>query len=308
MKTNSKQRVEINLDELHSLREGVRNAYETRNPQKKLRTPNNKDSPYYDLLKTDMGKVVTDPPSESTMNDFFNDDRKVNFQIQKLESIKRYIVSANLFSSRSNLFSNEQNNIELKSGIENKLLQCYQKKAEVVIKNLDEYELIHLSLNENEIGLLEKLQPLQDCMPNIHWDYIKHRLTVNKNIIRGLKIITPIEEIIIGFYILYPVNRQCVELMDSGKILKSDQFELKHITDCFDIARGIYISIVYGLDYYSRAVILMKLFEELRNILKENENIKKLYTRPVSVDGLRNAVKNNFQKMDNSEIYFLNFN
>ena len=112
------------------------------------------------------------------------------------------------------------------------------------------------------------------------------------------------ERNIVGFYIIYPITKQCKDLLDSGTIQKSDQFELNYICKNFETARAIYISLVYAVFPLSKAILILEIKDQLKNILRKYPNIERIYTRPITDDGLRNAHRNLFQKISVSDIYF----
>lgn len=301
MAPRPKQRRALNsLDDLEALRTQVIQMYESRNKGKKFIISTDKDSPHYKWLQDDIKKVVGNTLSPSALEDFFNNDLKLSFYVSTLDIFEKYIAS---IQPSPDTFGFSQQRQALHDSIENKLLKHYQQKAALVIASLDNFETIHEPLTIADIEILEQLRPLYECLSDIHWTDIKNRTKKNANIIQGLKIKTPFENIIVGFYILYPLTRYCKERIDSGEIRKSDEFAITDIAPDFNTAKGLYISIVYGIDFYSRAIIIMKIMEELQQIIRTYPDISRFYTRPVSEDGLRNALKHNFIKMQNSGLY-----
>lgn len=303
MAPNPKQNKVLTFEELQSLRRKVIETYEVRTGIRKFEPPKYKQSPEYELLRDDIDKVKEkgEVPSTGFLCSFFNNDTKLTFQFSTLNYLNLYISS--MRPSLPIMDGDRRKTLE--NNIENKLLKCYQEMAAIAISRLDDFELSHETLTHTDIEVLEKLRPLYECLSDIRWADIKNRMIKNKYIVRGLKVKTPFENFIVGFYIVYPITKGCKGGIDFGDIKKSDQFNLNHIAINYDEASAVYISLVYALDLYSRAILLLKLLDELNGIIKEYPNITHFYTRPVSHDGLRNTLKHGFTKMDESNIFKL---
>lgn len=304
MKQLRKHIIELTENGRTLLREKIKQAYKTRNPNAHLETTGYRGSLYYELLRADMQMVVKDMtiPSDSTLKEFFTNEEKFTITTYTHEVFDRYCASCVPETTIMHAGSS-QHKSELRLGIENKLLTYYKEKVTLAIMNIDELDVSHEALTFDDVCLLEKLQPLNDCILDIKWTYIKDRLAINQNIVQGLKIVTPLERLIAGFYIIYPLTPECVELIEKGELIKSDKFTSSHITSDFSKARGLYISIVYAHDRFSRAILLMTLLQHLNRTVTNHPNIKTLYTRPVTDDGMRNALKNNFCKMEKTGIH-----
>lgn len=188
----------------------------------------------------------------------------------------------------------------LSDEIENRLLQYYQRGVNLTINYADDFDMSLESFNKHDLEILKKLKPLKESLGEIHWDIIETRLTVNPDIVRGLKIVSPIDNHILGFFIMYPITKNCASKIERGEILKSDDFSLADICKSFKQCHAIYISLVYAIDLWPKAFVLFKLKEELRLIITKFPNIKTLYVRPVSDDGLRNINRQKFVQMKNS--------
>lgn len=298
METNPNQRKSISFDKRATLRKEVRVAYEKRN-RETLLTPNNKENTFYQSLQDDIKKIADIVISTATLNEFFNKDSKDSYRIETINALEKYVQSA---SNKPLLHDNIKN--DLRENIQNRMLKYYREKINLMLDNFDDLDLELGACSVADIEFLEQLKPLHESLGEIHWDLIKERLAVNTNLVQGLKIITPMERNIVGFFIIYPLTRQCKDLLDSGAIMKSDQFELTHICENFETARAIYISLVYAIFPLSKAILILEIKEQLKNILRKYPNIERIFTRPITDDGLRNAHRNLFQKINVSDIYF----
>lgn len=231
------------------------------------------------------------------------------FGLSYEQTVKEKLLANNINNFRilkSERISQE-NEALLSDKIENKLLSYHQKKIDLAINYLEDYDIAIESFDKNDLEVLKKLQPLRDSLGEIHWDIIENRFFVNPNIVRGLKIISPIDKFILGFFIMYPITKSCKDKIEKGEIQKSDDFSLVDICTNFKIAHAIYISLVFAIDRLSKAFILLKLREELRELIEKYPNIKTIYVRPVTEDGLRNVERQKFIKLKASEsLYYQN--
>ena len=91
--------------------------------------------------------------------------------------------------------------------IENKLLVYHQKKIDFVINQSVYFDVELESFDKNDLKVLKTLQPLRDSLGEIHWDIIENRFIVNPNIVRGLKLISELDNYIVGFFIMYPITK-----------------------------------------------------------------------------------------------------
>lgn len=196
--------------------------------------------------------------------------------------------------------------LTLANKIESKLLlNYYEKKVELAINSLEEFDISLSSFDKYDLQILKQIQPLRESLGEIHWDIIENRFFTNPDIVRGLKIITPIENVIVGFFILYPITKNCQSQIEKGEILKSDDFGLVDICNDFKSSSAIYISLVFAINRYSKAFLLLKLKDELLAVLSRYPNINAIYVRPATEDGLRNILKNKFTRLKNSPtIYY----
>ena len=225
-----------------------------------------------------------------------------SFNMPYEEAVNKGLISNNLSQFillKSERIATVSEHKILSDKLENKLLSSYQKIIDLTIY-LDDFDLSLVSFDKHDLDVLKRLQPLKESLGEIHWDIIENRFFVNPNIVRGLKIISPDSSYIVGFYIMYPITKNCQSKIEKGEITKSDDFSLVDICKDFKISQAIYISLVFAIDRLSKAFLLLKLKEELRSIILKYPNIKTIYVRPVTDDGLRNVERQKFFKMKNS--------
>jgi hypothetical protein len=165
-----------------------------------------------------------------------------------------------------------------------------------------------VNLSISDIHFLTHLQNLNETL-DIPWELIEERVTSKKGVFKGIKIATamPNDEVTVGFFILYPITDICEELISSGKIIGSRQFKFKDIASDFKSAASIYISHVYGIDRSSKAYTYLLLTKELQFIFAKYPNIKSLFVRPTTKDGLFNVENNHFKLLGTcKDLYHLN--
>ncbi len=192
------------------------------------------------------------------------------------------------------------------NNVEERLVDSY--------KNRIDHALLHSGgriKSEIESCIWEDIIPLNDMHLKVggvelSWEIIEHRLALSPNIFRGLKILTDDETILVGFYILYPINKSIIPLLRDGSIIRSDQIEDKHICESFKDAEAIYISTVFAFDhpYGSKANLLKRLERELTVLLLKYPQLTGLYTKPRTDDGKRIAKQNDFVKLERSPTIF----
>jgi hypothetical protein len=108
-----------------------------------------------------------------------------------------------------------------------------------------------------------------------------------------------------GYYIIYPIKRECEKLINKGLLKRGEQIELDHICKDFSRAAALYISMVFGEDRNTRGYILDRIENDLAHILTHNRRIKSVYVRPCSPDGYRLVKKFKFRQMSGSDIWYL---
>jgi hypothetical protein len=178
------------------------------------------------------------------------------------------------------------------------LLNQFMGKGKFVF----EYEYFDI----NDIENLKKLPAKEIFGHEIHWDVIERCFEKNRAIIQGIKLLTPIgDELIAGFFILYPLTKECDELIRNGTIIKSDQLIPEYICDDFKSAFSIYISYVYG-EEGSESAVLEKLKEELRILLSLHPQIIGAYVRPTTDDGRRVAKRHRFNPVEATQALLYN--
>jgi hypothetical protein len=158
MAPRPKQRRSLNsLDDLEALRTQVIQMYESRNKGKKFIISTDKDSPHYKWLQDDIKKVVGDTLSPSALEDFFNNDLKLNFHVLTLDIFEKYIAS---IQPSPDTFGFSQQRQVLHDSIENKLLKHYQQ-TESKLK----IETILNAVNiEGRLGVIENtIELLTSC-------------------------------------------------------------------------------------------------------------------------------------------------
>ena len=121
----------------------------------------------------------------------------------------------------------------------NELLEYFKKKVELA-KNCPTMEVFVTSLDKYDLKILKQIQPLKESLGEIHWDVIENRFLINPNIVRGLKISTPLEDVIVGFFIIYPITKDCQFKIENSEIQKSDEFGFIDICNNFETATAIY--------------------------------------------------------------------
>ncbi len=143
------------------------------------------------------------------------------------------------------------------------------------------------TLTVDDLGILKRHAPLKVIFGNIQWKRIEERLGHNPDLIKG--VIS--KKSVTGFFILYPLTKKCQALIETGRIKRSNDFEVGHLCKDFNSAPALYVSFVYAYKYkWSEANLFKKFREEMANILIENPKIKTVYTRPTTNDGRRLAI------------------
>ena len=107
-----------------------------------------------------------------------------------------------------------------------------------------------------------------------------------------------------GFYILYPINKECEHQIEQGFITKSRQISTEQICEETTDAAALYISMVYGVDRQVQAYLIYLLYRDIKQIVAARRRIRSLYVRPVTAAGLRAIEKHNFRRLrEDSGIY-----
>lgn len=143
-------------------------------------------------------------------------------------------------------------------------------------------------------------------LAHVNEDILTERCQINPRLIKCVKVrIEPKdEESLTGYYILYPITKQCEQLIKSGLLAGSQGLQNDHICTSFAQASALYLSVVYGKDRSTRAFLLYLLRRDITEIVTENQNIKCVYTRPCTADGARAAARNQFQAIPaNQQMY-----
>jgi hypothetical protein len=133
------------------------------------------------------------------------------------------------------------------------------------------------------------------------------RYKINTQVIKCVKVKQGIRnnEGLTGYYILYPISKECEKLISEGLLVQGRQIEPHHICEDFEQASALYLSLIYGKDKLTRAFLLYLIRRDVTEILNKNENISRVYTRPCTPDGFRIVEKNGLSKLPaNPQIYF----
>ena len=139
-----------------------------------------------------------------------------------------------------------------------------------------------------------------DRLSHIDEDFLKERHQVNEGIIRCVRKSKAGANQLCGFYIIYPINKECERLIEQGYLTGSRMIRIEHICRNFDEAAAIYISAVYGRDMSTRGFIVYLLKRDLRDILRRNKRIRSVYSRPASAEGHLLVKKFKFSKMSSN--------
>jgi hypothetical protein len=141
-------------------------------------------------------------------------------------------------------------------------------------------------------------------LSHIDEDFLMQRHQINDGIIRCVRKSKGRANQLSGFYIIYPINDECQKLIEQGYLTGSRMIRTDHICRTFEEAAAIYISAVYGRDMSTRGFIVYLLKRDLRDLLRRNDRIKSVYSRPASSEGHLLVKKFKFTKLpSNPQIY-----
>jgi hypothetical protein len=139
---------------------------------------------------------------------------------------------------------------------------------------------------------------------HVNEEVLLERHAANSQIIKLIRRNATTEGDLAGFYILYPINRDCEELIEAGRIIKSREIDTQQICVDSTDAAAIYVSMVYGANRHARAYLIHLLYEDIRQIARATRRIRSLYVRPVTTAGLRAVEKHGFRRFrEDSGIY-----
>jgi hypothetical protein len=183
----------------------------------------------------------------------------------------------------------------------------FSKNLSPVLKAKFTYEFI---TNHKVLPNIDELFTVGDCvlqnLTHITKQMFEERLTKNRKIVRCILRRGNESDNLSGFYLLYPITKECQELISNGLIVSSIDFNINHITTHFINASSIYISIVFAKDRHSKAFILYLIMHDIRKILHKNKKISSIYVRPCTDDGHRLVDKYGFKLLPLSKtIYFI---
>ncbi|HEY7912654.1 MAG TPA: hypothetical protein VIG62_12145 [Blastocatellia bacterium] len=130
----------------------------------------------------------------------------------------------------------------------------------------------------------------------------RHR--ANSQIIKLIRKRAQSSDEMAGFYILYPINRECEEFIESGVILRSRQITTDHICKDFKEAASLYLSMVYGKSRQAQGYLIYLLYRDMRRIIRANNKVKAIYVRPVTEAGFQVVERHAFKRFrEGSGIY-----
>jgi hypothetical protein len=127
--------------------------------------------------------------------------------------------------------------------------------------------------------------------------FLLRRHRINNKIIRCIRRTNVDGHDLSGFYILYPITKQCERLIEEGFIVGSRQIQKAHICQSFEEASSLYISMVYGRDLFTRAFIVYQIKQDLMRIFDKNKGLKFIYAGPSTSEGILLAKKFKFAEM-----------
>jgi hypothetical protein len=126
------------------------------------------------------------------------------------------------------------------------------------------------------------------------------RFARNRQIARSIVRLTSRGPTLCGYYILYPITKQCEELIREGRITKGSEIKLEHICRTFNEGTAVYVSLLYGLDRHARGDVIGMVRKRLSAIAKKNPNLQAVYARPCTDDGLRVVLKYRLAQLDDN--------
>ncbi len=157
-----------------------------------------------------------------------------------------------------------------------------------------------------EIEHLKLQYPELDAYIEFDLEKVKVRFENNKNIFRGLR--DTITNKLVGFYILYPIAKNLVALLESGKMQSAECFENNDIVNNINSAHALYVSTVWSSKehFKSRAILFDDLFKECFYLLYNHKHLTGIYTKPRTDLGKILADRYQFNKLkEDSLIQFL---
>lgn len=136
---------------------------------------------------------------------------------------------------------------------------------------------------------------------------LKDRFLYNQNILTALYGIDR-EQSLLGYFIIYPLNKDAYSSIMAGKICNGKDITLAHICKKFDNATALYIGMVGGKEGHAQGYVIHELIERLRPLLAHGK-LKAIFTRGATGDGIRAVGQWSFQRLaDPSEISVLHVN
>jgi hypothetical protein len=139
---------------------------------------------------------------------------------------------------------------------------------------------------------------------NVDERLLLERHNTNNQIIKLVRKRSQSGDELAGFYILYPINRECEELIESGAILRSRQITSDHICKEFKEAASLYLSMVYGKSRQAQGYLIYLLYRDMRRIIRANNKVRAIYVRPVTEAGFQVVERHAFKRFrEGSGIY-----
>ena len=125
---------------------------------------------------------------------------------------------------------------------------------------------------------------------------LSERHRANSRILKLVRDRSASSQPLAGFYILYPVNRECEGLIEDGTILNSRQMTTGHICKETEEAASLYLSMVYGKSRQAQAYLIHLLYDDIRKVIKGSQGVRAVYVRPVTAAGLKAVERHGFRR------------
>ncbi|HSF23750.1 MAG TPA: hypothetical protein VLE20_05940 [Blastocatellia bacterium] len=138
-------------------------------------------------------------------------------------------------------------------------------------------------------GILERISNVSEAV-------LLERHAANSQIIKLIRSSPTTVGDLAGFYILYPINRDCEESIEAGRIVKSREIDTQQICADSTDAAALYVSMVYGANRLAQAYVIHLLYQDIKQIARITRRIRSLYVRPVTSAGLRAVEKHGFRR------------
>jgi|CXWL01.1.fsa_nt_gi hypothetical protein len=270
--SNPNKRRRISEEILAPLREQVREAFRAAKHHA-LDAPNNRASLDYEEL----GEAIFEAtgryaPSAGTLHKVFHNHTNFKYESRTIETLERF-VEAHVPRAPHSDAGNQP------TGTETRELKYYRERLH--FEDIAGSSRSFGSLTDRDIDILKRLGALE--ISEIRWDLVERRLIRNPDILRGFRVVPPLgEPLVVGFFVLYPITRQCQLRIEAGAISKSDEFGAEDVCEDLKDATAMYISWVFAVRELDRVLLLRKLRSELHSMVTNCENLQVFFVRPVT--------------------------